>query len=385
MKHSVLSFLILLCLTGAVACRPHVKKPAVNPKLVERELEYQKEMALKLELERRQRVYRVSSAITVAAKDLCGDRVKPLHGILVADPSTIPEDFRTAAARLGFAGDQLTVSFVAPGLPAATAGLKRGDVITKINGVDLTNPPKPASAHSKKESRGDLFFRLAREAGTNPLTVEIERPEGPLTLTITPVEACDYAAYDVPGDALNAATDGKTIVVTQGMLRFVKSDDELAVVLGHELAHAIMGHLNETKPLRIVAGAFGLLADAGLAVVGIYTGGALTRAAMGAGSRVFSKEYEREADYIGLYLAARAGYDVSDAADLFRRMGIEHPSSMQAGFLATHPSTPERVAAIRETVKEIEMKVARGEPLVPKAEAETDPQLEHAALEKDTE
>lgn len=81
--------------------------------------------------------------------------------------------------------------------------------------------------------------------------------------------------------------------------------------------------------------------------------------------RVFSQAYEAEADYARLYLVARTGYDVTESPKFWRRMAVEHPGSIKGGFLATHPSTPERFLAIEQTTREIEEKRRQSLPLIP--------------------
>jgi len=114
-------------------------------------------------------------------------------------------------------------------------------------------------------------------------------------------------AETVESDAVNAFVDGKgTIGVPLGMLRFVQSDDELAVVLGHEL-----GHLP-------TSGSHGLLAS------------------------IWS-DHEREADIRGLIYAHRAGYNIRAGARVFERMATElarWPGEEEAG---AHPSHAERL------------------------------------------
>ena len=74
----------------------------------------------------------------------------------------------------------------------------------------------------------------------------------------------------------------------------------------------------------------------------------------------FSKDFEGEADYLGLYFASRAGYDVSVAPDFWRRMGVEHPSSVESTYLSMHPSTPERTLSLEQAVEEIRAKREAG-------------------------
>jgi predicted Zn-dependent protease len=142
-------------------------------------------------------------------------------------------------------------------------------------------------------------------------------------------------------DAVNAWTDGESVWITRGMMRFLKSDDELALVLAHEMAHAYRGHIPYLRFKQIVEAAVGLAAD-------IFAPGS-GRAAMillEAAGRKFDRDQEREADLYGLIWAHKAGFDVSIAKELWRRMAVEIPESVEHGFLSSHPSSAERFLSI---------------------------------------
>lgn len=143
------------------------------------------------------------------------------------------------------------------------------------------------------------------------------------------LKACPYAVALAIGEEPNAATDGKTIFVSSGMMAFARDDQDLAIVLGHELAHAIRNHpmrgASDAVPPRSTAGrVVGAVVD----VAGI--GGAAYSVIGGMPqSRRNSIAFEKEADYVGLYLAARAGYDVSYAARIWRRLDETYGASFQ--------------------------------------------------------
>jgi predicted Zn-dependent protease len=77
----------------------------------------------------------------------------------------------------------------------------------------------------------------------------------------------------------------------------------------------------------------------------------------------YSVEFEREADYVGAYYAARAGYDLAGTEEFWREVGITHPNEIR--FSKTHPTTPLRVIQMREVAAEIADKKRRHLPLVP--------------------
>ncbi len=89
-------------------------------------------------------------------------------------------------------------------------------------------------------------------------------------------------------------------------------------------------------------------------------------------AQIFSQEYELETDYAGVYYAAHAGYDVSEAVDFWRRMAVEHPGSIDFRGIS-HPSTAIRFLAIEGTVKEINEKETSELSIMPNLKERPDP------------
>ncbi|MDX2074604.1 MAG: M48 family metallopeptidase [Alphaproteobacteria bacterium] len=165
------------------------------------------------------------------------------------------------------------------------------------------------------------------------------------------------------GDEINAYADGDTIIFTYGIMRFFENDDELAMVMAHELAHNLMGHLKAQRENMKMGLFLGEMMDN---LDGGYSG---TRSkewrdsGVLAGALAYSQSFEAEADYIGLYIAARAGYDMRKALDYWRRLSIEHPELIYVS--TTHPSNPERIAMLKKGMEEIEYKRKHRLPLLP--------------------
>ena len=150
-------------------------------------------------------------------------------------------------------------------------------------------------------------------------------------------------AYCMPG--------GKIMVYTGLMDKLKATDDELAAVIGHEIAHALREHGRERMSQAYVQ-QFGLQA---LGVVlsssaGATVGNASMQAAS-MGSQLFfalpnGREQEREADKIGLELAARAGYNPDAAVTLWQKMEAQ-AGATPPEFLSTHPASANRIAELR--------------------------------------
>jgi predicted Zn-dependent protease len=162
---------------------------------------------------------------------------------------------------------------------------------------------------------------------------------------------------------LNAHADGKTIVMYTGMMRFLRDDDEVGIVLAHELAHNLMGHVDATQNNVMAGAVVGALLDTVAASQGVRTGGDLMSTGANMGLLSYSVEFEQEADYVGMYIAARAGYDIRKAPELWRRMTLENPKGIFRE--TTHPSNPRRAATLQKTIQEIEYKRKHRIPLVP--------------------
>jgi predicted Zn-dependent protease len=146
----------------------------------------------------------------------------------------------------------------------------------------------------------------------------------------------------VDADAVNAWTDGDSVWISRGMMRFLKSDDELAIVLAHEMAHAYQGHIALGKAKQTVEAALKAVME--MIAPGTGTAAVLL---MDIASKKFDRDQEREADLYSVVWAHKAGFDVAVVADLWRRMAIEVPESIESGFLSSHPSSAERLVSLQ--------------------------------------
>ena len=147
---------------------------------------------------------------------------------------------------------------------------------------------------------------------------------------------------------------GKAAVYT-GILKYTQNETGLAVVMGHEVAHAIARHGNE----RMSQGLLAQMGGAALSVALSQNSAAtqnLFMQAYGAGATVglllpYSRLHESEADRIGLTLMARAGYDPREAVPFWQRMN-EQGGKRPPEFLSTHPAPATRIANIKKYVPE---------------------------------
>jgi predicted Zn-dependent protease len=147
---------------------------------------------------------------------------------------------------------------------------------------------------------------------------------------------------------------GKAAVYT-GILPFTKDETGLAVVLGHEVGHALANHGNERMSQELLANMGGMALSVAVSSQPQMTQ-ELAMAAFGAGASIgvllpYSRLQESEADHIGLILMARAGYDPREAVPFWQRMN-KAPGSRPPELLSTHPAPETRIADIKALIPE---------------------------------
>lgn len=148
---------------------------------------------------------------------------------------------------------------------------------------------------------------------------------------------------------------GGKIVVYEGLLSVAKTEAELAVVLGHEIAHAVAKHSNERMSQQI-------LAQYGMAILSsaLSEKSAIVRetatTVFGLGAQVgmmlpYSRKHEYEADYMGIVFMEIAGYDSNSAVEFWSKMAALGESSVPE-FLSTHPSDSKRIANLQGKISD---------------------------------
>lgn len=153
-------------------------------------------------------------------------------------------------------------------------------------------------------------------------------------------------------EQINAfALPGGHIGVYTGLLKVATNQDQLATVIGHEVAHVLANHSNEQVSRAQMTGVGMQLANAALDVSGVGNRD-LYMAALGLGAQVgfvlpYGREQESEADIMGVELMARAGFDPSQSIELWQNMA-KAGGSQGPELLSTHPSHGRRIADLQQ-------------------------------------
>lgn len=281
-------------------------------------------LALDLELEGHARVMRVADRMRIAGAELCGKKVSPVIGVYAPTEHTISDrwpdkdfiaPFVEAAQKRYSLGADSRVLIVVPGLAADRAGLEVGDLITAVDGV---------------RDRAVQIELLRNRGKDGVVRISVEREGGSETLELTAEMGCSIASRFTFGTSVNAfaVSFGRLtgIYFFSGILGFLPDDTDLAIIVGHELAHLVLGHTSQRRTI---------------------------------------KRFEAEADYLGLYFAARAGYDISRAPEVWDAFARINPyASVDWGFYS-HATSAKRSLALLGAVDEIHRKQAQGVPLEP--------------------
>jgi hypothetical protein len=293
-----------------------------------------------------QRVADVAYRIVTANVDLCSDQA-PQSGLVLQNLLEYGPRLRAAARAAFHLDDRPAVEAVATGSPAARAGLRADDILLAVAGQTL--PVAPPAEPGRPDARPATYApieaaqaRIVEALAHGAASITVQRGRQTLQLDIAGQPGCAYDAQVLPGPGLSASADGRHVFISTALVSYARSDDMLALVLGHEFAHDVLHHHRRLDQVGVDRRALGDLGS---------TPASLRLA-------------EKEADYVGLYLSARAGYDISEAPEFWRRFPV-----VDGDLGWSHPAASERAAQLAATRDEIFAKQKSGQPLVPNAPA----------------
>ena len=166
------------------------------------------------------------------------------------------------------------------------------------------------------------------------------------------IEGYDWQYNVIVSEELNAwCMPGGQIAFYEGILPVCADENGIAVVMGHEIAHAVAQHGNERMSQQLLINLGGIALSEALKTKREETIN-LALLAFGVGSKVgvelpFSRTHEAEADELGLYFMAMAGYDPQTAPDFWQRMQARG-ESRPPEFLSTHPDPANRIENLKK-------------------------------------
>lgn len=282
------------------------------------------------------RLYRVAAPLMINNADLCKANTRNLLGFTARNRYWYPGEYNEAS-RVAFGmGERLQVTGVLAGSGAARAGLQRGDELVSAGGKPLPTGPKASS------SAGAVFSPLVASQATLPIVIERDARERELSVPVT--RACGFAIELGNADHINSYADGQRIMVTRGMLNYALNDQELAVIIAKGMAHNILNHATATRSKATLDGIIDNLGRVRPDTSMLIGSGGL---------KAMPADMDAAADTLSMFLLARAGYQIDVAAPFWRRLDKAYPATVLNGYVANHPATAQRLAAIDKAVADI--------------------------------
>ncbi len=372
---------LILLIIALIACAaPQTKRPTISsPELLD-EMVYQIEPAFQYAKRLEARIDSIAEPILWNNSEMCGSNIRYRYGFYYTDKVYVHKsEMSDVHKRLFLRYYKLShipklpiIIGIVPDSPADRGGLKVGDTIVKIDSTFIQSYTKRVQREIHGTKRIDYtpksnFIEALEGSITKhkPVTFVVRRNNREIKVVMQSKPTCDYNISVVEGGGVNAWTNGKSVWVSSGMLEFA-NDNELAMVIAHEIAHCTGGHISKKRANALTGWLIGTIVQTSIEVATntINRTSDLGRSGMMVGAAAHSQAFEQEADYIGMYLMSRAGYPTKGVEDFWRRISEKDP--MGANSLAgTHPPTSYRYLLIAKTHKEIEFKKSNGLPILP--------------------
>lgn len=299
-------------------------------------------------LQRQERVYRVAAPLIIKNAVLCRTQARPLLGFTAKNQYSYSPELAVAARQSLGLDERLQVMQILDGSGAMRAGLKRGDILQTIQ--DLNIPTGPQAEPETARMLSPILKNLSE------LTITVVRQNQPITVNVPLTLACAFAIDVGNTQHVNAYADGRRILLTRGLLDWLSTDEDVAVIIAREIAHNVLQHakqLQQMATLSIVIDNLLLFKPDQVA------------ANSSNGIKITPEKMDQEADRLALFMLARAGYDTANFTRVMQKL-VQAPNASQAiTYQTLHPWTDGRQSAIQTTIKEIRQKQLAKKALVP--------------------
>ena len=224
--------------------------------------------------------------------------------------------------------------------------------------------PKSMVENSSAQQYGQMMRAAAQQGALNTDRQQVERLREIARKLIPPAARFNQDAQRwrwevnlISAKTVNAfCMPGGKIAFYSGIITALKlTDDEVAVIMGHEIAHALLEHGRARMSEQALKNV-GVTVAAALLNLGQMSASMLSQAADLAITLPFSRQHETDADLVGMELAARAGYDPRAAANVWRKMsqlGAQSGNAQPPQFLSTHPAHATRIREIEANLPKV--------------------------------
>jgi len=260
------------------------------------------------------RLERVGARLRAANKSLCTKTFRDPGFTVHTLEDYAPRLQMFAESLLGVSSNGLYIRSVRRGSPAEGADIEAGDRLVKLNGQTIPSGP----------TMKRFYGALSRGAfGGIKTKLSLRTPDGvDYETSLNSETACDYPTSVFHSNEVNGHTNGEEVFITSQLMRLVADDVNLALIVAHEMAHAIAGHMEQTP----------------------------------------SQDLELEADRMALIMLERAGYDIESAITYWA--DAVHPHRERQDNSTSHPTIQARYENFRREQRRIEKLKAAQKPLI---------------------
>ncbi len=335
--HYKIYIFIFLTFNLLVSCSTNVNKSYDKEigMAEKKEILVQKKILIKEMAKASIKVHKISWPILLANKQKCKDNKKKSYGTLFADVNDLPEEDKTIFSTLfnNFIDPKYFQKYqvdgfpiilsIAKNSPAYNAGLLKNDIILEINDKNTQNFRKKL-----------LFILESKEY----LKLKILRGKQEIKVNMTGVQSCSYNVQVLPSGFPNAFADGEKVFITMAAIKLAQTKDELAFLIGHELAHNILHYRNfDSNEANLLAIDY------------------LDKPKIRQLKSIFvwsNENREIEADIEGIHLAFKAGFSLENVNDYWRRLSVFNPELIKKS-VNIYKSNAYRAALINKTLKKL--------------------------------
>lgn len=282
------------------------------------------------------RLDKVAGTLQIHNADLCRKRVRHLFGFSATNKYSYSPLLTQTASETAGLGERLQVTNVISGSGAEKAGVQTGDILLTIEGLPV---PQGRSAESEVVK---MLSPIVSKKTAVTMTVSRQGYQQQLVVPLT--LSCGFRVELGHTDHVNAYSDGNRILVTRGMMRFAKTDNELAYVIGKEMAHNVLNHARTLKTKATNRKIIDNLIQFDSQTYR-YT----------ISTKPMTRQFDTDSDILGLAMALRSGYEIDSAVHFWSRLIQAYPSSNPTAYTAIHPNSQARLDLMPKSISRIKI------------------------------
>ncbi len=283
-----------------------------------------------------ERLDHVAAPLMIKNQDLCRKLSRPLLGFTAKNKYSYSPSLSEAAQEALGLGELLQVTGVMSGSGASRSGLQRGDSL-----IAAANKPMPKGPNAEYDAPEILAPLII---GQSSIKLTVLRNGKSVAISLPLTRACAFRVELGNTDNVSSYADGRRIMLTRGMIKFARSDDELAYIIAKEMAHNTLGHAYRTGAATVARETINNLMQ-------VYP----DQQSAATNIKPMPKEMDTVADRLSIYMLARGGFSLDGVIEFWQRLAQQSEGTAN-GYNATPTDAAYRIAAMEKSIAEIKAK-----------------------------